>query len=308
MQGLILRGRAGGGDGQYLFPELEEQTAKVHATWTLAAQREKRSRTIFAQESMKFGEVASELEEARAATGSAADLRAFVRDALAASGGKTAERNGELLIDASNVVRPLAEQLGQELRITARFELPAPRGIVHLVRTHPFIAALSSYIMDSALDPLVSGVARRTGAMRTRGVSTRTTILLVRYRYDLETITTTGNSTELCEECRLLAFTGASQSARWMSAADSESLLDLKPDANIGADQAQQFVATVIEGIAFLLPSIKQEGDERAAMLAESHQRVRAAARRKDVHIKVSAHSPADILGLFVLLPVGGAV
>jgi len=290
-----------------LFPELEEQTARVHEAWTSSAEREKRSRTLFAQESMKFEEVAGELEEARAATGSAADLRAFVCDALAASGGKTTGNNGELVIDASKVVRPMAEQLGQELRFSARFELPAPRGVVHLVRTHPFISALASYIMDSALDPLAGGVARRTGAMRTRGVATRTTILLVRYRYDLQTITLTGSSTELCEECRLLAFTGAPQFALWMSASDSEKLLDLKPDANIGPDQARQFTARIVEGIAALLPRIQQEGDDRAAVLARSHQRVRAAARRKDVSIKVSAHSPADILGVFVLLPAGGA-
>jgi len=306
MQGLILRGKASG-HGQYLFPELEEQTAKVHEAWTSSAKRERRSRTLFAQESMKFEEVAGELEEARAATGSAADLRAFVCDALAASGGKTTEHNGELVIDASHVIRALSEQLGQELRFSARFELPAPRGIVHLVRTHPFISALASYVMDSALDPLAAGVARRTGAMRTRGVSTRTTILLVRYRYDLQTITPAGSSTELCEECRLLAFTGAPQSALWMSASESEKLLDLTPDANIGSDQARQFAATIVEGIAALLPRIQQEGDERAAVLAKSHQRVRAAARRKDVSVKVSAHSPADILGAFVLLPTVGA-
>jgi hypothetical protein len=143
--------------------------------------------------------------------------------------------------------------------------------------------------------------------MRTQGVSTRTTILLVRYRYDLQTITPAGSSTELCEECRLLAFTGAPQSALWLSAPDSEKLLDLKPDANIGADQARQFTATVVDGIPALQPHIQQEGDERAAVLAESHQRVRAAARIKNVSIKVSAHSPADILGVYVLLPSGGA-
>jgi hypothetical protein len=92
-----------------------------------------------------------------------------------------------------------------------------------------------------------------------------------------------------------------------MSASDSEKLLDLKPDANIGPDQARQFTARIVEGIAALLARIQQEGDDRAAVLARSHQRVRAAARRKDVSIKVSAHSPADILGVFVLLPAGGA-
>ena len=305
LQGLILRGRAGDG-GQYLFSELEAEKTMVHAAWTSAAEREKRSRTIFAQETIKFQEVATELEEARSATGSAADLCSFVCDTLEAYGGRATERNGDLLVDASAASRALRDQLGPELTFTARFELPVPRGTRHLVRTHPFVGALAAHVLDSALDPLSEGVARRSGALRTRGVATRTTILLVRYRFDLETMSPSGSNRELCEEGRLLAFTGAPDQASWLDAAAAEMLLALKPDANIAPEQAQQFAARVIEGMPAFMPKLVQEGDQRASALAKSHQRVRSAARRTNVRTKVTAYTPADILGIFVLLPAGG--
>jgi hypothetical protein len=305
MQGLLLRGKATQ-EGQYLFPEMEEQAARVQAEWTRAAEREKRSRTVFAQESLKFEEVARELGEARAASGSAEDLRIFVQDAMQAAGGSAKENGEGLLVDASKASMALRDQLGDKLEFTARFALPIPRGTLHLVRTHPFVSGLAGYVMDSALDPLSDGIARRIGAMRTRGVETRTTVLLVRYRFDLEETSASGSRMELCEECRLIAFSGSPQAPAWMDAAAVDGLLGHSPDGNIAAELAQQFAFKVVEGMQILMPRLLQEGEGRAAALAESHQRVRAAMKRKDVRTRVTAHEPPDVLGIYVLLPSEG--
>ena len=305
MQGLLLRGKATQ-EGQFLFPEMEEQAARVQAEWTNAAEREKRSRTVFAQESLRFEEVARELNEARASAGSAEELKCFVRDALQAAGGSAKEKGTDLSIDASKAARALRDQLGDELELTARFELPAPRGTLHLVRTHPYVSALAGYVMDTALDPLADGVARRIGAMKTRGVQTRTTILLVRYRFDLDETSAQGTRTELCEECRLVAFSGSPQEAAWLDAESTDRLLGLVPDGNVAPELAQQFAARVVEGIGSLMPRLLEEGEARAAALAESHQRVRTAMRRRNVRTRVSAHKPPDVLGIYVLLPSGG--
>ena len=305
MQGLLLRGKATQ-DGQFLFPEMEEHAARVQAEWTNAAEREKRSRTVFAQESLRFEEVARELNEARTSAGSADELRSFVRDALQAAGGTAKEKGTDLVIDASKAARALRDQLGDELEPIARFELPIPRGTLHLVRTHPMVSALAGYVMDSALDPLANGVARRIGAMRTRGVDTRTTIILVRYRFDLEEASPQGTRTELCEECRLMAFSGSPQEAAWLDAESTDRLLGLSPDGNVAPEIAQQFVSRVVEGIGGLMPRLLDEGDVRASALAESHQRVRSAMKRRNVRTHVSAHKPPDVLGIYVLLPSGG--
>jgi hypothetical protein len=176
----------------------------------------------------------------------------------------------------------------------------------YLVRTHPFVANLASHLMDTALDPLADAVARRCGAMRTRAVTTRTTILLVRYRFDLETVSGQESRAELCEECRLLAFTGAPEAALWLDAAATEKLLEARPDANVAPDQAERFVSVVTQGMPVLTSRLDAEGEARAQALAEAHQRVRSASRRTGIRTRVTAHTPADILGVYVLLPVSG--
>ena len=54
-----------------------------------------------------------------------------------------------------------------------------------------------------------SAIARRCGAIRTRQVGKRTTLLLVRARYHLLTLTPQTEYPLLAEECLTLAFTGA---------------------------------------------------------------------------------------------------
>ena len=52
-------------------------------------------------------------------------------------------------------------------------------GVLYLNRTHPVVEAVATYVMDTALDPLGNGVARRAGVIRTSRVSRRTTLLVV---------------------------------------------------------------------------------------------------------------------------------
>src|SRR5207249_4531954 len=84
---------AGGNTDGYLpgFDEyLKPQREDLHRKWDAASSREKRSRTLFAQETIKVDEVAQELSAARAAVGSAGDVASFVRDAVVASHGAAA--------------------------------------------------------------------------------------------------------------------------------------------------------------------------------------------------------------------------
>src|ERR1022692_1823227 len=60
----------------------DSSTRKVQEEWQNAAEREARSRTMFAQETIKFGEVAPEVDAVRTAIGSGVDVAAFCRTAL----------------------------------------------------------------------------------------------------------------------------------------------------------------------------------------------------------------------------------
>jgi hypothetical protein len=108
----------------------------------------------------------------------------------------------------------------------------------------------------------------------------------------------------LAEDCQVAAFAGAPASARWLDAAEAEALLAATPDANVPADIAGDVLGRVVEEFARLQPQIDRIAEERGQALLDAHRRVRSATRRQGVRQKVEVQLPADVLGIFVYLPI----
>lgn len=310
-EGLLLKEQATG-VGQDVLPGLEThvrpQREALHAAWDKAADREKRSRTLFAQESIHVDEVARELDAARAATGSLDDVRRFTLEGLRAHRAVVSEREGAVEVTLTDCPRPLRDQfVDTPDRFTARFDLPVDEGVLYLSRTHPIVEGLAAHIVDTALDPQQDGIARRAGVIRTREVARRTTVVLCRFRFDITTTRAEQTQNQLAEECGLLAFEGAPESATWLEGAEAERLLQLRPTGNIHAEQAAGFVRRVVEGFDALRTHLDAESDRRADLLLDSHRRVRAAARLRRVSYRVEPQRPIDVLGVYVFLPDTGA-
>ena len=115
----------------------------------------------------------------------------------------------------------------------------------------------------------------------------------------------------LAEECHTVAFRGAPADAEWLADDEVEALLAASPSGNISPDQAQAALGRIIDEFDHVRPHLDQVAHARAASLAQSHERVRAAARAKAGGVAVTPELPADVLGLYVYLPVvavgGGA-
>jgi hypothetical protein len=307
-EGLLLREK--GGSNQMLLPGLEEllkrESRKLHSDWQSAADREKRSRTMFAQETIRPEEVQPEIDAARAAVGSTEVVRHFVEEALAALGASLAAKGETVEIDysrAPRALRDLCPTLPERFR--ARFELPVEDGVIHLSRTHPLVEGLAAHVLDTALDAERDSVAHRAGAIRSAVVATRTTLLLCRFRFDIATARggAEGES-QLAEEIGLLAFEGApSADARWLDTARAEALLEAPPAGNIGDDQKRGFVAAVVERFDLLRPRLDHEARLRAEALLDAHRRVRTATRARGLSYRVTPQLPVDVLGVYVLLP-----
>src|SRR5262249_9220111 len=145
--------------------------------------------------------------------------------------------NDVLRIDVSIVPIALRETIA-DLRIEATFDTPASDRQVQLVRTHPFVASLAAYILDTALDPAVDKpAAGRCGVMRSRSVQTRTTLLVVRNRFHLVVHTKRGDRTLLAEDCDVLGFRGSPSAPTWLERAAIEPLLVAVPTANVSDGQ-----------------------------------------------------------------------
>lgn len=303
-EGLLLREQAG--SRQLSFDFLEERRKDLHTRWEDASERETLSRHLFAQQAIKVDEVARELSEVRRAIGSGVDVSGFFQEALSSEGAVITPDRNRFHFDLSEVSRALREHLGfvDKSDFRGRFDLPVDEGVTYLSRTHPAVEALATYVMNTSLDPQVDGVAKRCGAIRTRKVKRRTTLLLVRFRFH---ITRTKQETEiplLAEECQLLGFCGSPEKAEWMTSAAAEELLLTSPDENISQDVAANAVRRLLEGFEHLQPNLVEVANKRAQDLLDAHLRVRSAARIRGLRYKVEPHLPPDVLGIYVYLPV----
>jgi hypothetical protein len=295
---------------------------KVQEEWQNAAEREARSRTMFAQETIKFGEVAPEVDAVRTAIGSGVDVAAFCRAALRhckASitdiGSGIRARIEVSLQDVPRAVRDTLPILGNGTSLTARFELPVQPGEVYLHRTHPIVEALATGLLDASLDAMADTGAARCGVVRTKAVDRRTTLLLVRLRYHIETEVKSGPRGKegselrqlLAEDSQLLAFAGSPQSAEWLGKEQAEVLLDAIPDANIAPELQRDVLQRILDGVPALMPHLESAARHRAAELLDAHRRVRSAARLRGISQRVEPQLPPDILGIYVFLPVPAA-
>ena len=201
----------------------------------------------------------------------------------------------------------MSDAVGGVSKLAARFELPVQEGQIYLSRTHPIVEGLASYVMDTALDPIGGGVARRCGVTRTSKVGRRTTLLLLRYRYHIITRRVRGGKVSesplLAEDCQVVAFAGSPQNAEWLDGKRAEELLLAEAQMNILPDQAAHFLRQILEGFDAVRPHLEEVARRRGEELLQEHRRVRIAAREKGVSHRVEPQLPPDVLGVYVYLP-----
>jgi superfamily II DNA or RNA helicase len=287
--------------------------------WNSAAEREKASRTRYAQRSIHPEEVAREVAAIRDTLGRASEVRGFVEHALTAldgvlwrdpDGGFAADLSGSPIGLRDAVASALGRSVDDGPRVPFRATAAVARGEVALVRTDPVVGALAAHVLDAALDVRAGGPrpARRCGVIRTGAVAVRTTLLLVRYRFHLTLPSRTGERQLVAEDARMLAFTGSPAAAVWLEPDQALELLDVAADANTDPDFAERTMDRVLSGLDATVAHLDAVGEELAAELLASHRRVRSASGEIVRGVQVRAQRPADVLGAYVYLPVPGAL
>ena len=297
-----------------------EQRRALHGEWDSAAARERTSHTKYAQVAIKPEDVAVELAEIRRALGSRLDVATFVAAALTELRAEITEDPKTHILLANLAGLPIPAREALESALPARHpdplpfepDLPGVRGHAVLNRTDPAVEALARYVLDTALDPNLAPAirpARRAGVIRTRAVTSRTTVLLLRFRYHL-TLPAAGTGADrelVAEDAAVLAFTGAPEQPTWLPVNDVEALLTAQPDVNVPADQAHTFATQATDALPLLTPHLEAEAANRAEVLRASHAQARSAAAVRRRGLRVTPQLPVDILGIYVLLPAGSA-
>jgi superfamily II DNA or RNA helicase len=303
MQGVLLRGHQTD-TRQLTFGFFTgDQVKALQTEWDNVSQKEKRSRTLFAQRTINVTEVAREWQAVRQAIGAGVEVKRFVCEMVQAHGGFVAEKNGVVDIHLPPQTA-LREAAGNRDTLTAKFELPTPDNVLHLTRTHPLVAGLAGYVMDTALDPLLEGAARRCSVIRTAAVSQPTTLLLLRLRFHIITRRDDIETPLLAEDTAVIGFSGNPGAPHWLPPEQAEALFQAEPDMNVAPEQARQFIRRIVDNIDPLRPTLNDTAQARGEALLDAHRRVRTASRLTGVRYTVEPQLPPDILGIYMLLPV----
>ncbi len=284
----------------------------LDAAWESAKENAKQSRTIFAQRSLRPSEVLPEWRKAVAVLGGEEEVRRFVSTAcerLRAPLQPLGE--GRFHLPATCLPSPLRERLeasgltAKTLRIA--FHHPAPAGFEAIHRTHTLVAALADHIAECALAGDLPDLAARCGAIVTRAVSRRTTVLLLRFRSQIGIEEREGSRwrrvrTLLSEEAVSIALAG-SEPPRVLEDADELTFMAAEPARNMDAEERAYEVGESLDELPRLTPALEALARERAEALLADHNRVREAAAAKGIRTTVEACLPVDVIGAFVMLP-----
>lgn len=310
---------------QLAFDTMAPEERLLLDSWDSAAERERRSRTVFAQEAIRPQEVAAELSDVAQALGTPEELRRFVADAVTTAGGAVVgapgtigdggggvgtESDGQgIVLHLVEAPLPVREAAGgrTELALAAPTERPGAGSL--LQRTDPFVRGLAAWVLDAALDPLTPGPARRASVIRTDAVQAWTTLLLLRFRFDMTLPHRRGARSMLVEDAGLAAFRGLPTEPEWLDQDATSTLLTAAPAGNVLPTQAREYLRRVVlpEAETVWRPALHDVARRRADELLAAHQRARQTVRRDQArNARVVAPFPPDVLGIFCYLPAGG--
>jgi hypothetical protein len=169
------------------------------------------------------------------------------------------------------------------------------------------VIALSDYIAEHALDEDAPGVAARCGAVVTKMVPTRTTLLLLRLRSQIGVDALVDGKrirqrTLLAEEAVGIALIG-STAPRVLEGADGLSVMAAEPTRNMDADEKAFEVQESLDAVTGWHTALDDLARRRADELLADHARVREASRQRSRFYSVEPCLPADVIGCFVLVP-----
>ncbi len=286
------------------FGDFEEATtAKANVTRKVdeAAEREKASRSIFAQNAIKAQEIEADLREVDEAIGDPKAVEEFVSGTLNNVLGVqvTRDRKGYLIV-TGNLPPSLRDLLPAGDPVSISFHSPTPEGYQYIGRNHRFVEQLCQFVMANTL-ARVEKRAARAAVIRTRQVTTKTTLLLFRCRNVIEQ--SKARQKIVAEEMLLWGWRGTPQQKEFLDHAEARKLLS---EARASSELSPQARASFLNNELALLDSLQSEFDavaeQQSQRLVEAHERFSALMDKQRFQV-VYPVLPMDLLGIYILLP-----
>lgn len=299
----------------FMNSERAEQELKLSNSIQEAADREQRSRSIFAQNAIKADEVEADLKEVDKILGDPEAVKDFVNTTLTAILGVqiSATKTGYRLF-TQNLPDLLRYTLPLQAELKISFESPTPEGHLYLGRNHLFTEQLCQLILANSIGNKNSANseaelgnsakrAARAAVIRSSSVTTKTTIVLFRCRNVIEPKHGIGQQI-VAEEMLLWGYSGMPSAEQFFSQEQaSEVLSAARPTANI--DEASRwfdFLKPELDYINDFKTKFDEVATKRSEKLVEAHERFAKSVGGSQYKI-VTPVLPMDIMGIYIIIP-----
>lgn len=289
----------GGGTQLSLFADTP--IVEVHRQWDRSAEKEKKSRTLFAQHAIKPDEMAKELEETDSVLGNPLVVERFIKIACQRLGSPLTTSANYKTLDSTRLPEEIRTRinLGNSAKVT--FEQPAMEGVTYIHRNHVLTNVIAEHLFNEALD--TNGKQRivtRCGVIRSKNVSVLTVLLLLRLRFLIkDTESEIGN---MAEECMITGFYDSEGARKWLSKDEAEPIFqNIMPSMNLVEGDKKYWVNNVLNHMDKIQGELRVLVEKRASSLAESYERLRKTI--KIAKVQVSPILPPDILSISIIVP-----
>lgn len=283
------------------FSEAAEAKANVTRKVDEAAEREKASRSVFAQHAIKAQEIEEDLRAADEAIGDPKAVQSFVVSALQNLFGVqvTTERRGFGIV-TGNLPPQLLDLLPRATHVKVSFESPTPEGYHYLGRNHRFVEQLCQIVMANTL-ARQDRRAARAAVIRTNDVTVKTTLLLFRCRNVIEQ--RKGGTQIVAEEMLLWGWRGTPNDRQFLSHEEAKSLMaSARAASNLSAESRGSFLENELGILDTLSTDFDAIAEEQSQRLVAAHERFSALMDRQKFQV-VYPVLPMDLLGIYILLP-----
>ena len=290
------------------FDEFDEAAAaKANVTRKVdeAAEREKASRSIFAQNAIKAQDIEEDLREVDELIGDPRAVEEFVTNTLNNVFGVQVIRNskGWSLIKG-NLPAQLRDLLPEGDPLKISFVSPTAEGYHYIGRNHRFVEQLCQLLMANTL-ARVDKRAARAAVIRTKQVQVKTTLLLFRCRNVIEQSKT--NHQIVAEEMLLWGWRGTPDKKEFLEHAEAKKLLaEARASSDLSPQSRANFLDNELKLLSTLEPAFGTIAEKQSKRLVEAHERFSSLMDKQKFQV-VYPVLPMDLLGIYVLLPEAGA-
>jgi superfamily II DNA or RNA helicase len=291
-------------------PELESEKNKIAQTFEKVENREKISRSIFAQSAIKTEEIRKYLQAAEKAIGAQAEVQKFLLDAFHYFGCqvKPQKEPATYTIDPLNAPEFLSAFFPKNKTLFIAFEAPPPKDYLYIGRNHPLIEAIAFYLLCSNHSPN-SGpepIAARAAVIKTQAVKQKNVILLLRLRLIVAQKQKEKENQWLSEEVALWAYQGLPNNPEnSLSPEQAQKLFfTATPDQNIEKVEAQYWLQEELENLnsGALEQTLQALAQSRAQQVAQEQNELRKILKTEPYKPKQAAKP--EILAVYLLLPI----